>query len=443
MKGTSGDAAISDPQNYVFKGKPNNGTILLNIATNQNYLLGNPYPSSIDANKFILDNLNAANVSGATNTKNIFNGALYFWDHFAGKSHILLEYVGGYATRNLTGGVPAASTDERINANDAKGTKVPGQFIPVAQGFFINSVLDPNLSGNYTVDGGDVIFQNSQRAFVKETNPVNSQFLRPEINSKKDKQVDTRAKIRLDYRSPMGYHRQILVGVDSNTTNGFDLGYDAALNDNNPEDMFWLINGNEFVIQGVPNFDLEQVLPLGIKLKEEGDFSIRINKLENVAEDVNIYLKNLQDSTYFDLRKADFKMKLEPGNYNERFQLVFQKEKISPEEPDPDEETGEETEEEEQEQGTDGGSGEEEITDEKIEVFYVGNNRELAILNPAKFEIQRVVIYDMLGAKIQEYQYVSSEKEVRLPVREFAAAVYVVKLYSGNKEISKSIILIK
>ncbi|MCJ7758467.1 MAG: T9SS type A sorting domain-containing protein, partial [Gillisia sp.] len=396
-------------------------------------------------------------------TKNVFNGALYFWDHFAGKSHILLEYVGGYATRNLTGGVPAASTDERINANDAKGTKVPGQFIPVAQGFFINSVLDPNLSGNFTVDGGDVIFQNSQRAFVKETNPANSQFLRPENNTKKDKQEDTRAKIRLDFISPMGYHRQILVGLDPNTSNGFDLGYDAFLNDNNPEDMFWLINGNEFVIQGVPNFELDQVLPLGVKLKEEGDFSIKINKLENVAEDVNIYLKNLQDSTYFDLRKADFTMKLEPGNYDERFQIVFQKEKISTEEPDPVEETEEETveetieqtdedtvedtveetEEEEQEQESDGGSVKEEFVDGNIEVLYAGNHRELAILNPAKFEIQRVVIYDMLGEKIQEYQYVSNNKEVRLPVREFAAAVYVVKLYSGNKEISKNIILIR
>ncbi|NDP28561.1 MAG: HYR domain-containing protein, partial [Flavobacterium sp.] len=438
MKGTSGNAAISDRQNYVFKGKPNNGTILLNIGKDQNYLLGNPYPSALDANKFILDNLNSANVSGATNTKNIFNGALYFWDHFAGKSHILLEYVGGYATRNLIGGLPAASTDERINANDSTGTKIPGQFIPVAQGFFINTVLDPTLSPSITVGGGDVIFKNSQRAFETERDTLNSQFLRPENNSKKDKQAEIRSKIRLDFRSPMGYNRQILVGSDPNTTNGFDLGYDAPLNDNNLEDMFWLIDNIEFVIQGVPNFGTDQVLPLGIKINEAGVFSIKINKLENVAEDVNIYLKNLQDSTYFDLRKGDFSMNLDPGNYYERFQIVFQNEKVSTEEPDPVVET-----EEEQEQGTDGTAGEEEILDGEIKVFYVGNNREIGILNPSKFEIERVVIYDMLGQIIQEYQNISNEKEVRLPVREFPAAVYAIKLYSGNKEISKSIILIR
>jgi len=437
MKGTSGNAKISDRQNYVFKGKPNNGTIKLNIGKDQNYLLGNPYPSALDINKFIKDNLR--DVTDGKNTQNIFNGAVYFWDHFAGKTHILAEYIGGYATRNLLDGVPAVSNDERINANDSTGIKIPGQFIPVAQGFFINSVLDPNLSGNYTVDGGDVIFQNSQRVFVKETNPVNSQFLKPENNSQKDKQEDTRAKIRLDFKSPMGYNRQILVGADPNTTNGFDLGYDAPLNDNNLEDMFWLINGNEFVIQGVPNFEIDQVLPLGIKLEEEGVFSIKINKLENISEDVNIHLKNLEDSTYFDLRKGNFTMKLEPGTYNERFQIVFQKEKIPTEEPDPDEET----EEEEQEQGSDEGSGEDEFVDGNIEVFYMGNHRELAVLNPHRYEIERIVIYDMLGQIIQEYQNVSNEEEVWLPVRLFPAAVYAIKLFSGNKEISKSIILIR
>jgi hypothetical protein len=186
---------------------------------------------------------------------------------------------------------------------------------------------------------------------------------------------------------------------------------------------------------------------LGIKINKAGVFSIKISKLENVAEDVNIYLKNLQDSTYFDLRKGDYSMTLDPGNYYERFQIVFQNEKASKEEPDPvvetEEETEEETSEEEQEQGAVETAGEEEILDGEIKVFYVGNNREIAVLNPSKFKIERIVIYDMLGQIIQEYQNISNEKEVRLPVREFPAAVYAIKLYSGSKEISKSIILIR
>ncbi|HSP83403.1 MAG TPA: LamG-like jellyroll fold domain-containing protein, partial [Gillisia sp.] len=196
MKGTSGKAKIEDSQNYVFKGKPNNGTIPLNIQQNQNYLLGNPYPSAIDIDKFILDNLNSADVAGGTNSKNVFNGAVYFWDHFAGgDTHILLEYIGGYATRNLIDGVPAISNDFRIKANDAKGNKIPGQYMPVAQGFFINSVIDPEMAGNISVDGGDIIFKNSQRAFMRE-NPETSIFLKPEVQTKQSQKTDIRAKIR-------------------------------------------------------------------------------------------------------------------------------------------------------------------------------------------------------------------------------------------------------
>jgi hypothetical protein len=49
---------------------------------------------------------------------NYFDGALYFWDHFGQKdSHILLEYVGGYAALTKLGAVPAISNDDRIDDN--------------------------------------------------------------------------------------------------------------------------------------------------------------------------------------------------------------------------------------------------------------------------------------------------------------------------------------
>ena len=113
MKGTSGYADISTPQNYTFKGFPNNGDITLTgIAPEQNYLIGNPYPSAIDANEFILDHLAA---SGGTNTRNVFNGTIYYWDHFP-EIPTTLRYIGGYAMYNLSGGVKAIATDDRINS---------------------------------------------------------------------------------------------------------------------------------------------------------------------------------------------------------------------------------------------------------------------------------------------------------------------------------------
>ena len=461
MKGTSGIAEISDRQNYVFKGKPNNGDINLNVGKDQNYMIGNPYPSSMDANKFILDNLNA---SGGTNSKNIFNGALYFWDHFGGKTHTFREYVGGYATYNLIGGVKAIATDDRINSNSGAVTatdNVPGQFIPVGQGFFINTVLDEDLSTNITVDGGDVVFKNSQRAFVRETTPA-SHFLSQEKNTANQKEAMSDPKIRLDFSSPLGYHRQILVGVNKNATNGYDLGYDAPLNDYNEEDFFWLINNYEFVIQGVSNFDPEQVLPIGIYISKKGEFKIEINKLENVPEKTTIYLKDLEKNEYFDLRASGFKMEIEPGAYYERFQIVFNKPEEESSNPDTsgegdtedstsDDEASDETNDETDETDSEEAEGEETgeieipevISNLNIDILYMSVNRELAIYNPDLMLIQRVEIYNLLGQRVQRYIDITSQKEIRLPVYEYASGIYVVKLFSENAQVSKNIIMKK
>ncbi|UJH91062.1 T9SS type A sorting domain-containing protein [Antarcticibacterium sp. 1MA-6-2] len=436
MKGTSGAAAIEDRQNYVFTGKPNNGTISLTVGQEQNYLLGNPYPSAIDVNKFILDNLSSSDVSGATNTANIFNGAVYFWDHFSGgDTHILKEYIGGYATRNLIGGVPAISSDERVMANDSIGNKIPGRYIPVGQGFFINTSYYPEDAMDVTVVGGNVIFRNSQRDFVRETsgNEGGSLFLKPEVHSKSTEKTDLRPKIRLDFKSPLNYNRQIFVGADPNTTDGFDLGYDAALNDNVPEDMYWLINYGEYVIQGVPDFNLNRVLPLGIKTTEEGDLTIKLNKVENLDEKVNIFVKDLENKTFWNLKKGDFTINLDPGFYHERFQIVFKEDVVSeiPDEKEEPQKPGE-------------GTGEEKPGEEvngEISIKYISDLKELVIQNPKQVEIIDVSIYSLGGQILEDHKNLQNPKEIVLPVRNYSSAVYLVKLTTPLGVIQKKIII--
>ncbi|WP_334114126.1 LamG domain-containing protein, partial [Paucihalobacter sp.] len=132
MKGP-GTGAVIDDQNYVFTGKPNNGNINLTLAANSDYLVGNPYPSAIDADQFILDNGPVIGGTGA------LNGSLYFWEHWGGGSHILSEYQGGYGTYNLSGGAPSASQGITHPDVGMGGTprKTPGRYIPVSQGFFV------------------------------------------------------------------------------------------------------------------------------------------------------------------------------------------------------------------------------------------------------------------------------------------------------------------
>ena len=449
MKGSAGDKSLSDLQNYTFKGFPNNGTITLSqIKPQQNYLIGNPYPSAISVKEFILDNIKDGN---GRNANNLMNGAVYFWDHFGGHTHYLEKYVGGYAVRNILDGVPAISTDSRINATGEKSTKRPGPYIPVAQGFFVNTSIDPSSGTVQNFSTGNLVFKNSQRVFVKESTSSNpdSQFLKPENNTKKAAVKEKTEKIRLDFDSPLGYHRQILVGADKNTTDGFDLGYDAPLNENNLEDMYWVIDSLKYVIQGVPDFNLERVLPLGIKTQDGGEITIHINELENISDDTHIFVLDKADSTYYDLRSLDFKTNIASGEVLDRFEIVF-KDNTAVEDPDENDttDTGSDTDSgttnpdtNDPESNGNPSSPTEDPGDTSLGIIYLNKDHELAITNPAELVIQKVAVYSLTGQLIQQDENLGNNKQIRVPVREFPSAVYVVKLFTEVGMISKNIII--
>jgi hypothetical protein len=146
-----GSGASTVNQNYTFVGKPNNSTITSTIGSGNLNLCGNPYPSAIDANKFIDDNLSST------------TGTLLFWEHYnTNTSHILLDYQGGYETYTKTGGTPPVAPVGISGLGSS--SKVAKRFIPVGQGFFVTG----------STSGGTITFNNSQRLFIKEDDIVNS-----------------------------------------------------------------------------------------------------------------------------------------------------------------------------------------------------------------------------------------------------------------------------
>ena len=429
MKGSSGAVPISSEQNYVFRGKPNNGDFTLPLTSGNDRLIGNPYPSAMDAEKFILDNLST--IDGGNNTNgNVFNGALYFWDHFGSiNSHYLGNYVGGYATRNIIGGTPAIANDQRINATGEYGTKVPGRYIPVNQGFFVLTSIDEDLTGLTTVYGGDIVFRNSQRYFKPES-PSNSVFLRnsgsetkgeekvmlssTRMNSESDESDNERPLIRLNFSSPTGFHRQILVGADKNASNYFDIGYDALLPDLASEDMFWNINDTQFVIQGVDNFDSDQELPLGLIISEAGLARISVADTENLDASTRIFVKdNLTEETY-DITNEPFEIELETGEYNERFMLVFQ----------PRLKTLDEV-----------------TLEEGIIVYMNESNTELIIDRILDTTIENVKLYNSLGQSFNTWSSNLENRNLSLPVHSISTGMYIVQLETSDGDIIKKMIV--
>jgi len=419
-----GPGVGSPDQDYEFVGQPNNGDFSLPITVDNDYLIGNPYPSALDANLFILDNLSAAD--GGTNTNNVINGALYFWDHFAINSHVLRDYQGGYAVYTLLGGTVAISSDARINATYIAGTKRPERYIPVGQGFFVSAVNDPGLTGlSQPIVGGNVLIKNSQRVFQKEavsgTNS-GSIFVKTSSNGKKtarnqnESNEDSRQKIRLMLDSPKGYHRELLVGVDANASNNFDLGYDAALIENNEEDMYWNLDGAPLLIQGVNNFDSSQILPLGVKTKQEGEIIIKMTEAINLPQDQSVYLLDKSLNTYHDLKQGDYSIFLQPGTYNDRFEITFNN-----------------------------SSNTLNLDDNSLlnlDILYSNKKESVIIQNPNREKITRVNIFNIIGQSITGFDHDANESTIQYKVKNLPSAVYVVKVQLEDKTwYSKKIII--
>jgi len=429
MKGASGLKAVTENQNYTFKGKPNNGTITLPISVGNERLIGNPYPSALDANEFILDNIKETiNEEEGRNTVNVFNGALYFWHHFGQENtHYLAEYVGGYATYTLMGGTQAYSTDILINATGVAGNKVPERYIPVNQGFFVNAVLDAALdSTTTTIDGGNILFKNSQRVFERErytgTND-GSLFFKTSNKAKvkeTQKNTDTRSKIRLQFKSPKGYYRELLVGEDKNATNNFDIGYDAPIAGLGNEDMFWIFNNSKFVIQAVNNFNDDQELLLGLKLEEDGLISIKINSLENVDSSIEIYIKDKLTGEIYQINDNPFKLNLIAGEYLDRFVLLFKSQTIADEEEDL-------------------------ISEEvnqiiNIQVFMNNNANELQINKAVNTEIVAINLFNDLGQIVNSWKGNYNALEYSIPIKQ-QTGVYIVQVIMKNNIFNKKIII--
>ena len=419
MKGvanTSGNITLE--QNYTYIGKPNNGDINLTMSSGNEYLVGNPYPSAMDANQFILDNISVA--SGGNNPSgNIINGVLYFWDHFAVSTHNLAQYQGGYSTYTLMGGVEATSTDTRINATGLTGTKRPERYIPVGQGFFVSTV--ESLPTVTPVVGGTIEFNNGQRIFKKEvvsgTN-TGSVFFRTNestsVESSLNAETDNRMKIRLKFDSPKGYHRAIMAGVDPNASDSYDLAYDAPLNEDQNEDFFWRFDNQNYIINAVDNFNPDQVLPLGLKTTLAGNVVISIQELENIPDNIDIFIHDIQLDTYHNLKESDFVINLPQGNYMNRFEVTF----------------------------NDNALGIEDVNNTTLEVSYLNSNESIAITNPNGLSFTSVEMFNVLGQSIYKItKNLSSEsyQELKAPL---ASGSYIIKLKTSEGAVLSKKVLV-
>lgn len=351
------------PYNGQFVGVPNNGVFQSSLLQGFN-MVGNPFPSTISANEFIANNRTIEN--------------LYFWSHYIPASGGTYP-ANNFASYTTLGGVAAAA-----------GGQVPDGTIKPGQGFYVLSNMNEQ-----------VLFHNGQR--IKTSN---SQFFRESQNVENIE----KHRIWLNLSSETKEYNQILVGFSNFGTDEFDIAYDGKTMDTNISHLYSTINNEgDYVIQAkkFPLNENEKV-NLGLKINDIGSYKISIDNKDGYFSDYkNILLKDNYNGNITNLTQNSYSFESEIGDFNNRFQLVFNSETSNI------------------------------IDNEGVQIYSQNNN---IILNSDYSKIDNITIFDITGRTILEKANINSlNVEINSMIKNNQTLLVKVNLINGISLLKKII----
>ncbi|CAM4410943.1 T9SS sorting signal type C domain-containing protein [Flavobacterium terrigena] len=298
-----------------FTGVPNNGDITIPISRGSydgvNYatgasttpgtkdddnwnLVGNPYPSAINAIDFLILNTNIA-------------GFVNIWTHGSLPSNATNDPFYGDYSYNYT-------PTDYITYNSLGASSGNGVFngrIAAGQGFFVSML---HTSAGATEN---LIFNNTLRSETYN----NSQFY------KNAKELE-KHRIWFDLVSSSGTNVRSLLGYVENATNEKDRLFDAFSNEKLSFNIFSLIDEEHMLIQGrkLP-FDNNDKINIGVTIPQEGVYKIALSSVDGLFLDTNqnIYLEDKLLNVIFNLKEAPYSFTGNKGTTKDRFVLRYTK----------------------------------------------------------------------------------------------------------------------
>ena len=389
-----------------FTGVPNNGPQSVSVpGGGKSILLGNPYPSAIDAKAFI-----AANPA-------VIDGTLYFWTHITGTQ--LASTIGNNAdgTPKAGSGANAYTQDDYAVFNSTGGTKannggvVPSGFIAAGQSFFTTS----------SSAGGLVKFSNAMRvvggATLADGSIVNGQFFKTR-NVAKTINASEKHRVWLDLSNNKGAFKQTLIGYITDATNDYDSRFDGESFDSNEFVDFYSTNQDKnLVIQGraLP-FDENDEVPLGYRTTINGEFTINIDQTDGLLANQPVFIEDKLTNTVFDLKEGNYTFNTVAGTFDDRFVLRYTNKTLSVDETN---------------------------KEDGILVLYSNNYKTLIIHNnDMDSTVNSVTLFNITGQNIANWEVNDFEQtNIQFPIKNISSGVYIVKVKTTKGESSKKIIV--
>ena len=412
------DTFSSNPSTKVtytatFVGTPNNGPIFTPISkgTNANMggmvadeddewnLIGNPYPSGIDAKKLL-------NYPG---NSSVIDGTIYIWTHIPTPTNsapdpFYGDYVShytsdDYATFNRTGATGTASSA-------TNGATTPSGYIATGQSFFVKAA--PTMANGTTKN---VTFDNSMRIAGK-----NSDFHKIRNNDKTA--TEEKHRIWLNLTNNSGAFSQTLIGYVTDATQGLDRGFDGESFGGNNVTFYSIIPEAKLSIQGraLP-FDASDMVILGYKAAKKGNYSIRIDHIEGLFVNESIYLEDKQLNVTHDLKLKPYVFSTGVGDFNNRFVLKYGGKTL--------------------------GMDENSINNDELKISYIQNSNILLINNILSNDaVEKVALFNILGQSVSSWKIENQDQQnIQIPIKSMDSGIYIAKLKTSRGELSTKIVV--
>ena len=473
MKGF-GTATDSGPTNGTpldFRGRPNNGLIEVDVKPEQRTLVGNPYPSAMNLNFFLLynsgqpvNNCYGTYTNPQTTGTQVITGEAFFWESDPlVKSHYLADYLGGYGTFTPTLdctsiGVYTAPTyimynedgTERtggpsINTDDASINEIERKISPIGQGFFILGRDLTALEQNDITNNGataplvKATFKNEFRVFEKESSSTYNPLFKSKSdqgkksNTKNNATTNLRAggitydedgflimpKFTISSVINKKYIRTLKGLMYENATLGFDPAGDGKnRSDLNSDINFKLENSTEPYLINIFPYNIDHRLALIVEGEQETNtFVMKITDI-NFTTDEGIWLHDKTTGQYHDILNATYEFELPKGIYSDRFEITFK----------------------------DINAATLEVAEEVKKSFavYQNNNRaELTVLNPLETELKEINVFDISGKLLVSKLNEGSKSKVVIPSGNWSDGIYIIKVITrDNVEFAKKLSVI-
>jgi hypothetical protein len=226
---------------------------------------------------------------------------------------------------------------------------------------------------------------------------------------------DPRMKFRIGLKSVNDIQRQLLLTIDEKATIDADWGYDAILNETQIDDMYWLIEDDNYIIQGTDVLDEFVRYPVGIKLANEGMNEISINVLENVPADITVYVHDKDLDYYHELNKSPYKFHSRAGEHYNRFDILFNKEDAAL------------------------SVGNDKF--KSLNAVYANDNDSIILINPALIEVKSMQLLNVIGQSITKINNISVSPYSEYEVKNLSSGTYIIKINTASGSVSKKVLI--